>query len=184
MHKICKKNYFLVILQPKRKKMNCQEEFNEIFKKYYKQLFLFAKRYIDEEEDCHDLVNDVFEDNWLHFEDIRLEAVKSYIYTDLRNKCLDFLRRKQTARKYFDFTLACSEKYDSEEHINELKEREIHIKKVMDSLPSTTKEIFTTCFIEHKKYAEAAEIHGISISTVKKHIVRALKLIREQRKFG
>lgn len=48
-------------------------------------------------------------------------------------------------------------------------------------LPETTRTIFSLCFVEHMKYAEAAEQLHVSLSTIKKHIVRALKLIRESR---
>lgn len=164
--------------------MNQQEEFNDIFTRYYTQLFIFAKRFVDDDEDCHDLVDDVFEDVWLHFSDIHIEAIKPYLYTSLKRKCIDFLRHQQAARRYCDFTLIFSDKYDTTEHILEMESRERKIKIVLNNLPTTTKEIFTLCFVEHMKYAEAATKLGISISTVKKHIVKALKLIRQMREKG
>lgn len=161
--------------------MSQQEDFNHIYRSSYRALFVFAKRYLEEDEDCHDLVNDTFEQFWTHFDDIRTSTALPYLYTLLRRKCIDFLRKKKTEQKYLDFTMASSERYDSADHIRELEERERKIKQVLDSLPSPTKRIFTLCFVERKKYTEAAEILEISVSTVKKHIVRALKLIREQR---
>lgn len=161
--------------------MDTREEFDHVFRKYYAPLFVFAKRFVEDEEDCHDLVDDVFEDVWTHFHDIKSEAIKSYIYVDLRWKCLDFLRRKQTERRYINSAKALSDRFDTDEHIREMEERERKIKQVLDSLKPPTKEIFTLCFVEHKKYAEAAEVLHVSIATIKKHIVRALRLIREQR---
>ena len=87
--------------------MEHQEEFDHIFREYYAQLFVFARRFIDDIDDCHDLVNDVYEDVWLHFQDIRQEAVRSYLYTNLRHKCVDFLRRKKTRKKYEIFRGFC-----------------------------------------------------------------------------
>ena len=161
--------------------MEHQEEFDHIFREYYAQLFVFARRFIDDIDDCHDLVNDVYEDVWLHFHDIRQEAVRTYLYTNLRHKCVDFLRRKKTRKKYEIFTLALAERFDSTDRILEMEEREAIIKKTIEMLPDTTRTIFILCFVEHKKYAEAAEVLHVSLSTIKKHIVRALKLIRESR---
>jgi len=37
------------------------------------------------------------------------------------------------------------------------------------------------CYVERKKYKEVGQDRGISVSTVKKHIVRALRIMRESR---
>lgn len=161
--------------------MDNQGEFDIIYKRYYTPLFIFAKRFVEDDEDCHDLLNDVFEDVWVHFQEIKQEAIKVYLYTVLRRKCLDFLRHKKTERKFFDFSYALMERYDTMDRIREMEERETRIQIVLDTLPPPTKEIFVQCFVEHKKYMETAEALGISISTVKKHIVRALKMIRKMR---
>lgn len=115
--------------------MEHQEEFDHIFREYYAQLFVFARRFIDDIDDCHDLVNDVYEDVWLHFQDIRQEAVRSYLYTNLRHKCVDFLRRKKTRKKYEIFTLALAERFDSTERLLEMEEREAIIKQTIEMLP-------------------------------------------------
>ena len=94
---------------------------------------------------------------------------------------MDFLRRKKTRKKYEIFTLALAERFDSTERLLEMEEREDIIKQTIEMLPETTRTIFSLCFVEHKKYAEAAEQLHVSLSTIKKHIVRALKLIRESR---
>ena len=181
--KNARKKYFFVTLHAKREKeMNPREEFDYIYRKYYRSLFVFAKRYLEEDDDCHDLIDDVFEHLWTHFDNVQKATVQPYLYTLLRTKCIDFLRHKKTEQKFIDYAQASSERYDSNEHIRELEERERKIKEVIDSLPPTTQEIFCLCFVEHKKYTEAAEELQVSVSTIKKHIVRALKLIREKRK--
>jgi len=44
-----------------------------------------------------------------------------------------------------------------------------------------THSILLACYVDGKKYKEVAEMMNISISTVKKHIVKALRIIREKR---
>lgn len=161
--------------------MSKREDFDYIYRKYYKQLFIFAKRYLAEDEDCHDVINDAFEHLWTHFDQIQKDSMLPYLYTTLRSKSIDHLRKQKTQQKYIDFCMTSSEKYDNLEHIQEMEDRERRIKEVIDSLPETTRRIFCLCFVERKKYQEAADILQISVSTVKKHIVRALKLIREKR---
>lgn len=158
-----------------------KDQFDYIYRVYYKQLFIFAKRYVAEDEDCCDLVGDVFEYLWAHFDSVNLPTVQSYLYTILRAKCISLLRRRKTEQRFIDYAMASSQKYDTEDHIREMKEREEKIKQVLDSLPPVTLAIFTRCFVQHMKYAEAAADLQVSVATVKKHIVRALKQIRDLR---
>ena len=47
---------------------------------------------------------------------------------------------------------------------------------------STSDECYVAYIINGKKYKDVADEMGISISTVKKHMVKALKIIREMKK--
>ncbi len=49
--------------------MTHQEVFSDTFKKYYTLLFIYAKRFVADDDDYHDLVNDVFENAWLHLDE-------------------------------------------------------------------------------------------------------------------
>lgn len=158
-----------------------KDKFDHIYRTYYKQMFIFAKRYVAEDEECYELVDDVFEYLWAHFDSVNIATVQSYLYTILRAKCISLLRRRKTEQRYIDYALASSLKYDTEDHIREMKEREEKIRQVLDSLPPVTRAIFTRCFVEHMKYAEAADDLQVSMATVKKHIVKALKQIRDLR---
>ena len=71
--------------------------------------------------------------------------------------------------------------YDSADWLAELNEREHIVAQVLDSLPDYTRQIFTACYVDRKQYAEVATELGISTSTVKKYVSRALQLIAEQR---
>ena len=63
----------------------------------------------------------------------------------------------------------------------EWQEREARIKEILDAMKPPTRDIFIACYVDHKKYAEVATLMAISIDTVKKHIKKALRFIREKR---
>ena len=52
------------------------------------------------------------------------------------------------------------------------------VNEVMEELPSTTRTIIERCFMDNRHYAEVAEELGISLSSVKKHVAKALMLFR------
>ena len=59
----------------------------------------------------------------------------------------------------------------------DIKER--IVEKMMSHLRPPTDKILELCYLQQKKYAEVAEMLGISTSSVKKHIIKALRTLRE-----
>lgn len=53
------------------------------------------------------------------------------------------------------------------------------VQKALATLAQPTRQILQACYIDGLKYAEVATLMGISIATVKKHMVRALRMLRE-----
>ena len=65
----------------------------------------------------------------------------------------------------------------------EYMEYELLIEKLrhsVEQLPGQTKVVFKKCFLDGRKYQEAADELNISINTVKTHINKALKLLRSR----
>ena len=64
---------------------------------------------------------------------------------------------------------------DYREHERLLQQAE----SIARNLPEPTCTVLRLCYYEHKTYREAAEQLGISPDTVKKHISKALRTLRE-----
>jgi len=161
--------------------MQEKERFDRIFRQYYRQLYVFANRIVVDEEESCDLVHDCFEELWIHLNETEEHSVRQFLYTCLKRKCIDRLRHRKAGQRYIMLTTAITSKWDTDENLENLERRERQIEECIRALKSPTREIFTLCYVERKKYAETADILGISVSTVKKHIVRALKYFRERR---
>ena len=54
--------------------------------------------------------------------------------------------------------------------------------KVVDTLKEPTRTIFIRCYIDGKMYREVAEEMGVSVSMIKKHISKALRMLDEFRR--
>jgi RNA polymerase sigma-70 factor (ECF subfamily) len=162
--------------------MVTESEFDALFRSLYGELYVFAKRFVASDADCEDIVSDAFEDVWRNLSRLAPDSVRPFLYRDVRNKCIDFLRRQTTRRQYAELMASVTQGYDSADSLAELNERERIIGKVLDSLPDYTRNIFTACYVDRKQYAQVAEEMSISTSTVKKYISRALRLIAEQRR--
>jgi RNA polymerase sigma-70 factor (family 1) len=161
--------------------MNDESDFDSIFQRYYEPLYFFARHFVDDPEECRDLVMAVFEDLWRHVDKVESDAAKAWLFVNLRNKCLDHQRKLKRQRQYTAATILLDNKWIEDTDPVEQQERERTIQRRLDALPDNTRRIFEACYVDGKKYKEVAEELGISISTVKKHIVRALKIVKNDK---
>jgi len=122
-------------------------------------------------------VSDAFEYAWKFYKNNEIENLKNYIYSFLRNECIDYIRHQVVHQKYAEFYINMM---SEEELPEEVDERVALIRKLMDQLTPKTRLILEECYIQKKKYKEVATDLEISESAVKKHIVQALKIIREK----
>lgn len=157
-------------------KIHC---FEQLYKENYARLYYYAFRFITDEEVCKDIVNDVFEKAWQNFEDLKPETATAYLYVQTRNRCIDYLRHRQVEEQYADFYRIVTEE-DTDAFPDEMEERVQRIEKIIEQLTDPTKTILKECYFDNKKYQEVADKFGISISGVKKHIMKAFRLLREE----
>lgn len=78
--------------------METNTEFDEIFRLYYSQLFSYALQMINDQEECHDIVSSAYEYIWANFKKIKKESAKTYLYTIVKTKCINYLRHQNRRR--------------------------------------------------------------------------------------
>ena len=163
--------------------LNIMTEFTNykygFYKANYARLYYYAFQFISDAETCKDIVNDVFEKTWNLYESLQQETITAYLYANVRNKCIDHLRHSLVKEQYADFYKAITQE-EADNDFSEREERIARIEKVIEELTDPTKTILKECYYENKKYQEVADEFGISTNGVKKHIMKALRLIREE----
>lgn len=159
--------------------MEDKADFDFLFKEYYPQLYYYAFHLINNMEASKDIVSDAFEFIWINYAKIDKATAKSYLYIYVRNKSIDFLRHQNTHEQYIQLYSELTKTYVEMEY-QEQDERMMNISKAMEKLTPHTRHILEECYIQRKKYQEVAEELNISVSAVRKHIVKALQVIREE----
>ena len=155
------------------------DEFDRIYDKYYPQLFYYAYGFVEDSEICRDIVSDVFGQAWENVERLENATVGSFLYSCVRNKCIDYLRHDQAARQYAEYL---QEAVEDEEGLTpeEYEERMNNVKQIISELPPRPRFVLEQCYFNNKKYREVAEILDVTSSAVKKHIMKALAILRER----
>lgn len=154
-------------------------DFERLYKENYTRLYYYAYRFIPDAEACKDIVNDVFEKAWTNFDNLKPETASTYLYIQTRNKCIDYLRYLQVEEQYADFYKAVT-KEDIDTSFEEREKRIQKIESFIEDLNDPTKTILKKCYYENKKYQEVADEFGISVNGIKKHIMKALQLLRTE----
>jgi RNA polymerase sigma-70 factor (family 1) len=150
--------------------------FERLFNGMYGPLCQFCLRFVLVHEVAEELVSDVFYTIWKNRDRIEVSSPRSYLFTAVRNRGIDYLRkvRKNVScsidqASHLPSTLATSQEMLLE---NELSEK---IEKGIAALPRQCRTIFTMSREQGLKYREIADELQISIKTVETQMGRALK---------
>ena len=104
-------------------------------------------------------------------------SVKSYLYSSVRNRMIDFIRSNKKFDEYKK-TVAPEEVEESIEQMNSYLIRE-EILKSMEKLKPKMKKIFSLSKIEGLTYNEIAAYLNISKRSVEDNVAKALRILKE-----
>jgi RNA polymerase sigma-70 factor, ECF subfamily len=156
------------------------KKFERLFKELFSPLCGFSLKYIYDLDDAKNLVHEVFVSVWEKFESLPDDTnYKSYLYTAVRNKSLNFIRDK---KKHIVLEDMNSEEPVEENLVMETAELEKEIEMALQALPEKCREVFEMNRQEGLKYAEIAQKLNISIKTVEAQMSKALAILREHLK--
>ncbi len=151
-----------------------------MFYDYYVPLCNLAYRHLYSEAESEDVVQEVFANFWQKRKELNVNtSLKNYLYSAVKNKCIEKIRRKKIEDRYISEQMM--RETDTEEEKDDF-EKLILIDKVnksIEKLPKKCKEVFKMSKIEGLTYNEIAEELGISVKTVEGQMRRAFILIRE-----
>ena len=118
-----------------------EQEFHNIFERYYVALCLFANQYMEDDEASADIVQDSFAKLWQIRDDFfYLHQVKAFLYTAVRNKALNELEHSKVVWEYAQKVI--EKKKDSFFHDAVVEEETYRIvAEAIDMLPAQMKAI-------------------------------------------
>ena len=157
----------------------CEEEvFSSLFKTNSKTVFNYIYYKFGNEEKAHDAVQEAFVKLWENCAKVSPEKARSYVYTVANNMYLNVIKSEKVRLKYADKSEKTTN--ESPEYVMEEKEFKDKLDKALDSLPENQRSTFLLNRIDGKKYAEIADLEGVSVKAIEKRMHLALKTLREQ----
>jgi RNA polymerase sigma-70 factor (ECF subfamily) len=161
--------------------------FQRLFELHFPELYRFAYRYVRAEEAAKDLVGEAFLQLWRQRDQVDLSGstARSYLYTIVRYRALDYLRRRRVEerwrREYVTPLITEQGAALAADPDQEFTARETAaaIQQAVDALPQRQRQVLLLRWQQQASYDEIAETLGISPKTVAIHIGRAIQRLRE-----
>lgn len=157
--------------------------FQELFQEFYAQLVRYAYRYVYDAHLSEDLVQDVFVKFWEKREILRIHtSFKSYLYTMVRNRCLDYLNQVNIKDNSLVIEQLIYLEGDGEANgLGPQEQTNLALKcsGIVQKLPSQMQKVVRLRYYENCSYQWIAEELNISVNTVKTQLKRAkIKILK------
>ena len=151
------------------------DSFESLFKSHFGDLVGFVCSYVNDEEVAKDLV--VLKNQK------KLDtsySLKSYLFTLSKNYALNYLKHLRVVAMNEREVVEALQNADEE--LDDYEQRMARLNEKLDELPEKQREVLMKCFVEGQTYKDVADGMGISVNSVKTHISRGLKFLRNELK--
>lgn len=160
--------------------------FTEVFTTYHERLCFYAEGYVGSPDTAKEVVSDIFLWIWEHRAECRVSgSLAGYLYGAVRHRAMDRLKHERRASRAhaafsaLEYSPGMAEPPASPEEELHARELALLVERTISRLPERAREAFLLQRQHGLSYAEIAEVMRISISTVEKHMIRALQALRE-----
>jgi RNA polymerase sigma-70 factor (family 1) len=162
------------------------EEFSHVFNKYYPRLCHFAFRVTGCSALSEDICQEAFISYWNYRHNISdaEEAIRSYLYTVVRNACISKLRHDKVVKRYLKSQDMAGSDEIAIDYAMIRSEVAAEIHSALEKLPQGCRQVVQMAYLEGMKNKEIAAKLGVSVNTVKTQRQRAIHLLRSSLKPG
>lgn len=164
-----------------------KKAFKKVFAIYYPRLEKYAGYFIANRQEAEDIVQDVFVQVWENREAINPDSnFDSYLFTLVRNRCLNVLKKKLVEKNCFDKIQVNSEELYhisfemDDDYLSMEKLLYEQLEKIIEEMPERCQSAFCLKWKEGKKIREIADIMGISATMVDKHLAKGMEIVRQK----
>lgn len=166
-----------------------EDAFITLVNEWSSRLKIFAHSYVHCDSDAEDLVQETFIKLWESKKDIaKYDNIGAFIYTILKNKCLDYLKHKTVEVKYSqnvtsEYIYLVTNKYALEdESVNIITDSQINeaLVNAIEKLPYNCRKVFILSRFKQLRNSEIAKELSISIKTVEYHKTKAISFLKKE----
>lgn len=157
-----------------------ERAFREVFDRYHRKIYQFAFNFLKNKDESEEVVQDTFLSFWLYRGNINItKPIAPLLFTIARRSLIDAWRKSATSLSFQERIAkqVKSSNNDTEEQVL-VEDLERFVQEGFQQLNEHQQQTFNLSRYEGLSYEEIAVEMNISKSTVKYHLVGALKIMR------
>lgn len=165
------------------------QKFNSLYSEYHRLVYNVALNYLQNCEDAEEITQDVFVKVYNSIDDFKENSsLKTWIYRITINQSLDFIKKKNSKKRFFSFGKKSQNEYEylnssNFEHPGILLEQQENAEILfgtINTLPDNQKTAFILSKIDGLSNPEVGAIMEMSISAVESLVFRAKNNLKEK----
>ena len=165
------------------------KDFEKLYNQYNMLVYNLALNYLQNIEDAEEITQDVFiqiNNSLSNFQE--KSSLKTWIYRITINKCLDFIKHKNSQKRFFIFGKKSQNEFEISNVSNfehpgillENKEKSKLLFEIINELGENQKTAFLLSKVDGLSNPEIAEIMKLSVSSVESLVFRAKSILKEK----
>lgn len=158
-----------------QKQMQDSSKFEAIYLKYYATLLVYGKTMTANEQIIEDAIQELFLVIWQKGENLVIKSsFENYLFVAFRNNLIRKIKKQGLSELNFDLPTEIDEALNFE--------NEQQLKKWLEKLPPSQKEVIFLRYYQNKSYIEIAEILDISYQVARNFAYRGIKFLKKNMK--
>ena len=155
--------------------------FDACFRQWYPAAVRAGARLLRDEGVAEEMAQEVFLELWRRRESLPAElSVGGYVLQAVRNRALNHLRHLRVRQRSEYMVEQLHEPVPHADAGADARELQVAIASAIAELPPRTREVFLLSRERNLKYAEIAELLGVTVKAVEANMSRALRQLRER----
>ncbi|MEQ9440632.1 MAG: sigma-70 family RNA polymerase sigma factor [Cyclobacteriaceae bacterium] len=160
-------------------KNGSETAFVSIYDQHWQSLFNQAYKRLPQPEIIKELIQDLFTELWQKRDTLSVHSsLSGYLHNALRYKVFNYIKAEMVREKYKLSLVPDTSSCVVEEQMF-YQELEEAFEKEVNHLPPQAQRVYVLRHQEELSYTQIANIMHLSVSTVEKHMIKALKIIRK-----
>jgi RNA polymerase sigma-70 factor (family 1) len=160
-----------------------ENAFKQIYKKYWRALFLNVLKKVRVSQIAEELVQNVFVSLWEKRQNLKIRELAPYLQTAVKYQAINYIK-SSILHKSVMSSMALDFPLDENNSASTLLTHELTlvIDRAIRHLPEKTQQIFRLSHLENRSNSEISKSLQISEKAVEYHITRSLRILRFQLK--